>query len=200
METKRRSQPRASGADVTAAATPAPAESPAEAAAVAAAPETEPASSRQQAAMAAEPPEPAGPPTEVAGYEPAPETEPTPAPQNEGDVVPDEFVRFAHAGFAALAESRAALAHGLTAMSDAMAELTRSGLDIAAGAATDTLGVKTLSDAYRVNARFASRSFDSWLDGSAKLSRLGIKLADEASRPILRRLGQRWFEGVRFAG
>ena len=199
METKRRSQPRASAADVTATATPVPAESPAEVAATAAAPEPEPAPGRQQAAMAAELPEPAEPPTEVAGAEPAPAAEPTPARQNADDVAPDEFMRFADAGFAALAESRAALARGLMAMSDAMAELTRSGLDLAAGTATDTLGVKTLSDAYRVNARFASRSFDSWLDGSAKLSRLGVKLADEASRPILRQLGQGWFEGARFA-
>ena len=80
-----------------------------------------------------------------------------------------------------------------------MAGLGRAGIGIAAGTATDMLGVKTLSDAFRVNARFARRSFDTWLDGSAKLSGLGIELAAEASRPILTQLGQSWLEVARFA-
>jgi hypothetical protein len=198
METRRRGAPRASGDDAIAAKTPVPAEVPAEAAAMAQMPETERASGEQQSTIAAEAPVPTEAPAEVAAYAPAAGTEPTPERQVAGAGAPDEIARPARAAFAALAESQAALARGLTAMSDAMAGLTRAGFDIAAGIATDTLGVKTLSDAFRVNARFACRSLDSWLDGSAKLSGLGIRLADEASRPILRRLGQSWLGAARF--
>jgi len=191
METRRRGPPRASGGAAIAAETPVPAELPVEAAAMAQPPETEPVPMQQQAET---PVLPAEAPAEVA----APGTEPTPGQQAADEVAPDEIARLARAAFAALAESQAALARGLTAMSDAMAGLARSGFDIAAGTATDTLGVKTLSDAYRVNARFACRSVGSWLDGSARLSGLGLRLADEASRPILRQLGQNWFEATRF--
>ena len=148
---------------------------------------------------AAETPAPAASPTEIGASGPPPETEPTRRQQAADRVAPDEIARFARAAFAALAESQAALARTLAAISDAMAGLTRSGIDIASRTATDTLTVKTLSDAYRVNAQFACRSFDSWLDGSAKLSGLGIELAAEASRPILTQLGQSWLEVARFA-
>jgi hypothetical protein len=178
-----------------AAETPVPAESPTEVAVSARAPEPEPTPARQ----AAETPVPAESPAEVAANARAPEAAPTAGQQAADCAAPDEIARFAREAFAALAESQAAMTRSLAALSDAMAGLTRSGIDIAARTATDTLGIKTLSDAYRVNARFARRSFDSWLDGSAKLSGLGIELAAEASRPILTQLGQSWLEAARFA-
>jgi hypothetical protein len=112
---------------------------------------------------------------------------------------PDEIGRFGRETMAALAESQAAVARGLEAMSDEMAGLTRSSIDIAARTATEMLRVKTLSDALKVNALFARNSLDSLLDGSAKLSGLGVKLAAESSRPILTQLGQGWIKAVRLA-
>jgi phasin protein len=194
METKRKGPLRASGTDAMAAGIPVPAESPAEVAASARAPEPEP-TPRQQAAGT---PVPAESPAEFATMAPVPETEPPPRQQAADGAAPDEIARFTRKAFAALAESQAAMTRSLAAISDAMAGLTRSGIDIAARTATDALGVRTLSDAYRVNARFARISFDSWLDGSAKLSGLGIELAAEASRPILTQLGQNWLEAARF--
>ena len=126
-------------------------------------------------------------------------TESTPGEPAADDPGPDEIAQFRRDALAALAESQAATARCLAAMSDAMAGLTRAGIDIAAHTATDTLGVRTLSDAYRVNARFARRSLASWLDGSAKLSGLGIELAAEASRPMLAQFGQSWLAAARFA-
>jgi hypothetical protein len=148
--------------------------------------------------MAAQTPVPAESPAEVAAAR-APETEPTPRQHTADGATPDEIARFTREAFAALAESQAAMTRSLAAISDAMAGLTCSGIDIAARTATDALGVKTLSDVYRVNARFARMSFDSWFEGSARLSGLGIELAAEASRPILTQLGQSWFEAARFA-
>jgi hypothetical protein len=123
-----------------------------------------------------------------------PETEPTRAPQAAVDATPDEIVRFAREAFAALADSQATTARSLSALSDAIAGLLRSGIDIAARTATDALEAKTLADACEVNVRFARRTFDGWFDGSAKLSGLGIELAAEASRPLIALLGRSWPE------
>jgi hypothetical protein len=139
-------------------------------------------------------------PAEVPAFAVAPAAAPAPDPQPSAEV-PEagENGQFGREAMAALAESQAAMARGLEAISDEMAGLTRAGFDIAAHTATEMLGVKTFSDAFKVNALFARRSFDSLLDGSAKLSGLGVKLAAESSRPILTQLGQGWIKAVRRA-
>jgi hypothetical protein len=93
---------------------------------------------------------------------------------------------------AALAESRAAMARGLDALGEEVVGLTRCGIDAAARTAIEMLAVKTLSDAIAVNAGFARANFDNWMNGSAKFSELGVKLAVESSRPFLARLGKTW--------
>jgi phasin protein len=92
--------------------------------------------------------------------------------------------------FSAIEESRTAITRGLNALSEEMAGLARCGIDTAAHTAIEMLAVKTLSDAIAVNAGFARSSFDNWIDGSAKFSELGIKLAIESSRPFLACLGK----------
>ena len=79
---------------------------------------------------------------------------------------------------AALAQSQAALARGFEALSAEMAGLALSGMNVAARTATRLLAVKTLADAIEVNAGFTCSSFDTLVGGSAKLSELGVKLAD----------------------
>lgn len=105
---------------------------------------------------------------------------------------PGDRSQIANQALAALAESRAALARGLDALSEEVAGLTRCGIDAAARTAIEMLAVKTLSDAIAVNAGFARSSFDNWINGSAKFSELGVKLAVESSRPFLARLGNTW--------
>jgi len=135
---------------------------------------------------------------EAAGLAAAPEIAPPPEPVAD-DAAPDEIARLRRDALAAVTESQAALAHCLAAISEAMAGLGRAGIGIAAGTATDMLGVKTLSDACEVGVRFARKSCDSLLDGSAKLSGLGMTLAVEMSRPMLTQLGQSWVEVTRLA-
>jgi Phasin protein len=103
-----------------------------------------------------------------------------------------ERVDFGCEAFAALEESRAAVARELDALSDEIACLARCGIDTTARTAIEMLAVKTFSDAIAVNASFARASFENWLDGSAKFSELGVKLAIASSRPFLSRLGQSW--------
>jgi hypothetical protein len=98
--------------------------------------------------------------------------------------------------FAALAEAQAAVARAWHAVGGEIAELGRCANDLAAHAAIEMLGVKSIAEALQINARFAGESFDGWLERSARLSELGIALAAETSRPILAFLGRGWIRTV----
>jgi hypothetical protein len=111
----------------------------------------------------------------------------------------EDLADFGREAFAAFVQSQTAVARGLEALSAEMAGLALSGIDAAARTATDMLGVKTLSDAIEVNAGFTRSSFDALVGGSAKLSELGVKLAAEASQPILTQLGKNWIKAARRA-
>jgi hypothetical protein len=94
--------------------------------------------------------------------------------------------------FDIIAESRAALARGVEAMSDEFASFARHSIDTTARMAIRMLGVRTWADAVALNASFARTSFDHWLDSTAKVSELGVKLAVESSRPFAVKLGKAW--------
>jgi hypothetical protein len=112
----------------------------------------------------------------------------------------DEPASFGREAFDALAQSQAALARGLEALSAEMAGLTILGIDFAARTATDMLAVKTLSDAIALNAGFARNSFDTMVSGSAKLSELSIKLAADTTLPILAQFGHGWTKATGASG
>jgi len=111
----------------------------------------------------------------------------------------EELAELGREVFAALVQSQTAVARGLEALSAEVTGLAISGIDAATRTATDMLGVKTLSDPIEVNAGFTRSSFDALVGGSAKLSELGMKLATEASQPILTQLGKSWIKAARFA-
>jgi hypothetical protein len=101
---------------------------------------------------------------------------------------------------AALAQSQAALARGLEALSAEMAGLALSSMNVLARTATKLLAVKTLSDAIEVNAGFTCSSLETLVGGSAKLSELGVKLAAEASQPLFGQLARGWGKAARLGG
>ena len=114
-------------------------------------------------------------------------------------VFSDVFADYGSQNLAAFIQSQTALARGLQALSAEMTGLTLSGIDAAARTATDMLAVKTIADAIEVNAGFTKRNFDTLIGGSAKLSELGVKVAGEASQPILTQLGKDWTRAARLA-
>jgi hypothetical protein len=109
----------------------------------------------------------------------------TPAPSNRPDQLGGDTAT-------AWAQSQAAFARGLEALSAEMAGLALSGMSTVARAATKMLTVKTLADAIEVNAGLTCTSFDTLVGGSAKLSELGVKLATETTQPLLTQLGKSW--------
>jgi hypothetical protein len=120
-----------------------------------------------------------------------------PAPKSAN---PDFPGRFEGDAAAALAESQAAVARGLEALSAEMAGLALSGMDVLARTATKLLAVKTLTDAIEVNAGFTCSSFETLVGGSAKLSELGVKLAAEAAQPLFGQLARGWSKAARLGG
>ena len=130
------------------------------------------------------------PPTPSVGVVP-------PAPKSAN---PDFPRRFESDAAAALAQSQAALARGLEALSAEMAGLALSGMSVLARTATKLLAVKTLSDAIEVNAGFTCSSLETLVGGSAKLSELGAKLAAETSQPFFGQLARGWSRAARHGG
>jgi hypothetical protein len=96
---------------------------------------------------------------------------------------------------AAVARSRTALARGIEALSDEVANFARHNLDMTTHTAIRMLGVRTWADAIAVNTGFARASFDHWLDSTAKVSELGLNLAFESSKAFVSEFGKVWNVG-----
>jgi len=92
----------------------------------------------------------------------------------------------------AFVEAQAVLARGFEEVAIEVTGMTRSGIAAAADAAVALLGVKTFSEAVEINATLARRGVDAMIEGSAKLSEIGVKAMSDASRPVLSRLGESW--------
>ncbi len=86
-------------------------------------------------------------------------------------------------------EAQAVLGRGFEEIAVEVTGMTRSGLAAAADAAVALLGARTFSEAVEIHARVARRAVDAMIEGSAKLSEIGVTAISEAPRPILSRLG-----------
>jgi hypothetical protein len=127
-----------------------------------------------------------------------PSIDPVPPPAKSATL--DDLGTYGDAAVAALAQSQAALARGLEALSAEMAGLALSGMNMVARTANRLLAVKTLADAIEVNAGFTCSSFDALVGGSAKLSEIGVKLAAETCQPLLTQLDRSWSKAARLGG
>jgi hypothetical protein len=150
---------------------------------------------------------------EIAPSEPVPsDTVPTIAPETRAPpeaveappVIVDEPVRQPEPesvepvvakvddAWAALTQVQTARARGLAEIAAEMTGITRSSVAVATDAAVAMLGARTLADAVEINAGMARRGADALIEGSAKLSEIGVTAMTEATRPILSRLGTSW--------
>jgi hypothetical protein len=136
----------------------------------------------------------------AAAAQAAPTPSISPLPPESKSANPGDPGNFETDSSAALAQSQAALARGLEALSAEMAGLALSGMNVLARTATKLLAVKTLSDAIEVNAGFTCSSLETLVGGSAKLSELGVKLAAETSQPFFGQLARRWSSAARHGG
>jgi hypothetical protein len=122
----------------------------------------------------------------------APTTKPNPEPLPKVQIVTaaENMGKSESGAAASLAQSQAALAQGLEALTAELAGLALSGMNVAARTATKLLAVKTIADAIEVNTGFACSSFDTLVGGAAKLSELAMRLVTEVSKPLFGQLAR----------
>ncbi len=175
------SQPSEPASPATAAVAPPPATTTPAAAPQPAAEISEPV----PAAIAAEPEQPAAPAAAAAQFEEAVAPAPVEAAANEAPAGAD-------GPWNAFAEAQAAFARGAEEIAGEVSGLTRSGIAATTEAALALLGAKTLAEAVEINAGLARRGVDAMLEGSARLSEIGLKMMTEGALPILSRFGAAW--------
>jgi hypothetical protein len=92
----------------------------------------------------------------------------------------------------ALAAVQVALARGLEEAATELAVLARSGIDAASEASTALLEARTFAEAIEINAGLIRGRTDALIEGSAKLSEIAVRAANDVSRPFYARFGAGW--------
>jgi hypothetical protein len=101
-----------------------------------------------------------------------------------------ESERFAELGrenLAALWRANAALSQALEAVNHEVIDYVRSSFASAATTATALLGARTVDDLFQLNADLARANMVGLIEGTAKLSEIGAKFANEALVPLSNR-------------
>jgi hypothetical protein len=109
---------------------------------------------------------------------------PVPLPR-QPQLATDKLLKTCHATVASICASQAAIASDVTAIALEIGVLTRSNLTAAGDSVAALLGSRNLVDAVEIQLGFARRSLDAMVAGSSKLSEIGLRLANDAAKPIL---------------
>ena len=107
---------------------------------------------------------------------------PTPRRQQAGA---DKLLNACHATLASICASQTAIASDVTAMALEIGGLACSNLTAAGDSVTALLGSRNLVDTVEIQLGFARRSLDAMVGGSTKLAELGLRLANDAAKPVL---------------
>ena len=108
-----------------------------------------------------------------------------PSTDSAGDPPDDPADDPADDPWAAVAEAQATLARGFAALAVEITGMTGSGIAAAGDAAIALVAARTFSEAVEIGAGLARRGIDAMIEGSAKLSDIGVTVVSEASRSIL---------------
>jgi Phasin protein len=139
---------------------------------------------------AAEPAVSATPEVEAAPAAALPAPDPVPALpaliSRRQEAGADKLLNACHATLASICASQTAIASDVTAMAPEIGGLTRSNLTTAGESVTALLGSQNLVDAFEIQLGFARHSLDAMVGGSTKLAELGLRLANDAAKPMLR--------------
>jgi hypothetical protein len=85
---------------------------------------------------------------------------------------------------AALWRANAALSQALQAVNHELIDYVQSSFVTAASTATALLGARTFDDVFQLNADLAKANMAGLIEGTAKLSEIGAKFANEALVPL----------------
>jgi hypothetical protein len=110
---------------------------------------------------------------------------PTPAAPRTGT---DRFLSAYRETLASIGQAQAAVASDVAAMALEIEGRARSNLTAAGDSATALLRAKSLVDVVEIQIGFARRSLDAMVETSTRLSEIGLRLANDAAKPMLGRL------------
>ncbi|HTQ34754.1 MAG TPA: phasin family protein [Stellaceae bacterium] len=120
---------------------------------------------------------------------PAPHPEPVaalPAPIPRGPRSGiDRMLDAYHMALTSFGATQAAVASDVTAMAVELSGLARSNLTTTGDSVIALFGAKNMVDAVEIQLGFARRSLDAMSAGSTRLGEIGIRLANDAARPVL---------------
>jgi hypothetical protein len=113
--------------------------------------------------------------------------EPVPAPGLD-PLVPafslDSLADLGRENLAAVTQANLALSDGLKAISEEIFTYAFSALESASHTATALLGAKTLDEVLQLNSDLAKSSLETLVARSAKLSEMGVSVANGAFKPL----------------
>jgi hypothetical protein len=90
----------------------------------------------------------------------------------------------------AVGESQRAVASGIKDLALEVTDLASTNLTAAGESAAALIGARNVAAAFEIQLDFARRSLETMLTGSARLSEIGVRLANEAARPIVAPLAE----------
>jgi phasin family protein len=96
----------------------------------------------------------------------------------------EELADLGRENMAAVVRANTALSSGLEAIGKEVILYARSSFEQAAETATALLAARTFEDVFQLNSEFAKANLERLIEGSAKLSEMGIKLANDALAPL----------------
>lgn len=99
----------------------------------------------------------------------------------------ERFAELGRENLAALWRANAALSQALEAANHEVIDYVRSSFASAATTATALLGARTFDDLFQLNADLARANMVGLIEGTAKLSEIGAKFANEALVPLSNR-------------
>jgi hypothetical protein len=97
----------------------------------------------------------------------------------------DTFLATYQRMLTSMSESQSAVASDVTEMTLEMNGLALANLTAASESLAALFGAKSLVDAVQIQLGFARRSLDAMVDGSTKLGEIGLRLANDATKPML---------------
>jgi len=94
-----------------------------------------------------------------------------------------EFADLSRENLAAVIKANVALSEGLEAIGKELMGYARTSLETASQTASALLGAKTFEEVVQLQTDLAKSNLETLLQGSAKLSELGVSVANEALAP-----------------
>jgi len=138
-------------------------------------------------------------PAAAASSEPAatlePQTEPSaalPVPiRRRAQTGADELLATYQAALTSIGASQSAIASDVAALALEISGMARSNLTAAGDSFAALLSAKSVVDAVEIQIGFARRSLGAIAEGSTRLGEIGLRLANDAAKPVMARLSAR---------